>query len=119
MQEAGNNGVKCQYETNPKTYRNMRKGTYHSKRKKSLFIAAKTRPATAITTKTESILKGKKRLVVITGCGHSGIINILKYAKELTGSDRIYAVMGGMHLTGGTFEPIIPRTIDKLEESQA
>lgn len=48
-----------------------------------------------------------KGLVVITGCGHS--------AKELTGSDRIYAVMGGMHLTGGTFEPIIPRTIDELE----
>jgi 7,8-dihydropterin-6-yl-methyl-4-(beta-D-ribofuranosyl)aminobenzene 5'-phosphate synthase len=56
-----------------------------------------------------------KGLVVITGCGHSGIINILKYAKELTGRDRIYAVMGGMHLTGGTFEPIIPKTIDELE----
>ena len=56
-----------------------------------------------------------KGLVVITGCGHSGIINILKYAKELTGEDRIYAVIGGMHLTGGIFEPIIPRTIDELE----
>ena len=56
-----------------------------------------------------------KGLVVITGCGHSGIINILEYAKELTGEDRIYAVMGGMHLTGGIFEPIIPRTIDELE----
>jgi 7,8-dihydropterin-6-yl-methyl-4-(beta-D-ribofuranosyl)aminobenzene 5'-phosphate synthase len=57
-----------------------------------------------------------KGLVVITGCGHSGIINILKYAKELTGEDRIYAVIGGIHLTGGIFEPIIPRTIDKLEK---
>jgi 7,8-dihydropterin-6-yl-methyl-4-(beta-D-ribofuranosyl)aminobenzene 5'-phosphate synthase len=56
-----------------------------------------------------------KGLVVITGCGHSGIINILKYAEELTGVDRIYAVIGGMHLTGGIFEPIIPRTIDELE----
>jgi 7,8-dihydropterin-6-yl-methyl-4-(beta-D-ribofuranosyl)aminobenzene 5'-phosphate synthase len=36
-----------------------------------------------------------KGLVVITGCGHSGIVNILKYAKELTGEDRIYAVIGG------------------------
>jgi len=60
-----------------------------------------------------------KGLVVITGCGHSGIVNILKYAKELTGNDRIYAVMGGMHLTGGTFEPIIPRTIDELEKLEA
>jgi 7,8-dihydropterin-6-yl-methyl-4-(beta-D-ribofuranosyl)aminobenzene 5'-phosphate synthase len=57
-----------------------------------------------------------KGLVVITGCGHSGIINILKYAKELTGEDRIYAVIGGIHLTGGIFEPIIPRTIDELEK---
>jgi 7,8-dihydropterin-6-yl-methyl-4-(beta-D-ribofuranosyl)aminobenzene 5'-phosphate synthase len=55
-----------------------------------------------------------KGLVVITGCGHAGIINTLDYAKELTGQDRIYAVLGGMHLTGGLFEPIIPRTIDEL-----
>jgi len=56
-----------------------------------------------------------KGIVVITGCGHSGIINTLTYARELTGVDRIYAVIGGMHLTGGTFEPIIPRTVDELE----
>jgi 7,8-dihydropterin-6-yl-methyl-4-(beta-D-ribofuranosyl)aminobenzene 5'-phosphate synthase len=56
-----------------------------------------------------------KGLVVITGCAHAGIINIIKYAKELTGENRIYGVMGGMHLTGGVFEPLIPRTIDELE----
>jgi len=56
-----------------------------------------------------------KGLVVITGCGHAGIINTLDYAKELTGEDRIYAVVGGMHLTGGLFEAIIPRTVDELE----
>lgn len=56
-----------------------------------------------------------KGLVIITGCGHAGIINTLNYAKELTGVDRIYAVLGGMHLSGGLFEPIIPRTVDELE----
>jgi 7,8-dihydropterin-6-yl-methyl-4-(beta-D-ribofuranosyl)aminobenzene 5'-phosphate synthase len=56
-----------------------------------------------------------KGLVVITGCAHAGIINILRYAKELSGEDRIYAVIGGMHLTGGVYEPLIPRTIDELE----
>jgi 7,8-dihydropterin-6-yl-methyl-4-(beta-D-ribofuranosyl)aminobenzene 5'-phosphate synthase len=56
-----------------------------------------------------------KGLVVITGCGHAGIANTLNYAKELAGEDRIYAVLGGMHLSGGLFEPIIPRTIDELE----
>ena len=39
-------------------------------------------------------------LVVLTGCGHSGIINILRYVRELTGEDRIHAVMGGFHLSG-------------------
>lgn len=57
-----------------------------------------------------------KGLVIITGCGHSGVINVLNYATELTGEDRIYAVIGGLHLTGGIFEPIIPRTIDELEK---
>jgi 7,8-dihydropterin-6-yl-methyl-4-(beta-D-ribofuranosyl)aminobenzene 5'-phosphate synthase len=57
-----------------------------------------------------------KGLIIVTGCGHAGIINTLNYAKELTGEDRIYAVLGGMHLSGGLFEPIIPRTVEELEE---
>jgi 7,8-dihydropterin-6-yl-methyl-4-(beta-D-ribofuranosyl)aminobenzene 5'-phosphate synthase len=57
-----------------------------------------------------------KGLVIITGCGHAGIINTLHYAKELTGEDRIFAVLGGMHLSGGLFEPIISRTIEELEK---
>lgn len=59
-----------------------------------------------------------KGLVVLTGCGHSGIINIIRYAKRLTGVDRLYAVIGGFHLTGGLFEPIIPQTIDALRSEQ-
>jgi 7,8-dihydropterin-6-yl-methyl-4-(beta-D-ribofuranosyl)aminobenzene 5'-phosphate synthase len=57
-----------------------------------------------------------KGLVVITGCGHAGIINTLNYAKELTGEDRIFSVLGGMHLSGGLFEPIIPTTLKELEK---
>jgi 7,8-dihydropterin-6-yl-methyl-4-(beta-D-ribofuranosyl)aminobenzene 5'-phosphate synthase len=63
------------------------------------------------------ILKVKdKGPLIITGCGHAGIINTLNYAKELTGEDGIYAVLGGMHLSGGLFEQIIPRTVEELEE---
>jgi 7,8-dihydropterin-6-yl-methyl-4-(beta-D-ribofuranosyl)aminobenzene 5'-phosphate synthase len=57
-----------------------------------------------------------KGLVIITGCGHAGIINTLNYAKELTGEDRICCVLGGMHLSGGLFEQIIPTTMDELEK---
>jgi 7,8-dihydropterin-6-yl-methyl-4-(beta-D-ribofuranosyl)aminobenzene 5'-phosphate synthase len=55
-----------------------------------------------------------KGLVVLTGCGHAGIVNIVRHAKRLTGIDRVYAVLGGFHLTGGLFEPIIPRTVAAL-----
>jgi 7,8-dihydropterin-6-yl-methyl-4-(beta-D-ribofuranosyl)aminobenzene 5'-phosphate synthase len=57
-----------------------------------------------------------KGLVILTGCGHAGIINTLNYAKELADEDRIYAVIGGMHLSGGLFEPIIPITVEELEK---
>jgi 7,8-dihydropterin-6-yl-methyl-4-(beta-D-ribofuranosyl)aminobenzene 5'-phosphate synthase len=55
-------------------------------------------------------------LVVLTGCGHAGVVNILRYARKLTGVDRVYAVMGGFHLNGPLFEPIIPDTCDALAE---
>jgi 7,8-dihydropterin-6-yl-methyl-4-(beta-D-ribofuranosyl)aminobenzene 5'-phosphate synthase len=57
-----------------------------------------------------------KGLVIITGCGHAGIINTCNYAKELAGEDRIYCVIGGMHLSGGLFEPVISRTVEELEK---
>jgi len=36
--------------------------------------------------------------VVVLGCAHAGVVNTLDYIAELTGRDRIYAVLGGMHL---------------------
>lgn len=55
-----------------------------------------------------------KGLVVLSCCSHAGIINVLRHAQQITGEPRVYAVVGGLHLTGGLFEPIIPRTIDEL-----
>ena len=55
-------------------------------------------------------------LVVLTGCGHSGIVNILRYVRKLTGEDRIHAVVGGFHLSGRALEPIIGPTCDALGE---
>jgi 7,8-dihydropterin-6-yl-methyl-4-(beta-D-ribofuranosyl)aminobenzene 5'-phosphate synthase len=57
-----------------------------------------------------------KGLVVLTGCGHAGIVNILRYARKLTGIERIYAVIGGFHLNGPLFEPLIPLVCDALAE---
>jgi len=58
----------------------------------------------------------EKGLVVLTGCGHAGVINTLLHAKNATGVSNIYAVIGGFHLTGRIFEPIIQPTIQALKE---
>jgi 7,8-dihydropterin-6-yl-methyl-4-(beta-D-ribofuranosyl)aminobenzene 5'-phosphate synthase len=55
-------------------------------------------------------------LVVLTGCGHAGVVNIVRYARHLTGVEAVHAVMGGFHLTGGLFEAIIPATVEALAE---
>ena len=41
-------------------------------------------------------------------------MNITRYARRLTGVDEVYAVMGGFHLSGPLFEPIIGRVCDDL-----
>ena len=50
------------------------------------------------------ILKTAKGLLVIAGCAHRGIINILQYVQELTGEERIHAVIGGIHLFRASIE---------------
>jgi 7,8-dihydropterin-6-yl-methyl-4-(beta-D-ribofuranosyl)aminobenzene 5'-phosphate synthase len=58
---------------------------------------------------------GGKGLVVLSGCAHSGIVNTVAHAREVTGVGEVFAVMGGFHLTGADFEPIIGRTTDALK----
>jgi 7,8-dihydropterin-6-yl-methyl-4-(beta-D-ribofuranosyl)aminobenzene 5'-phosphate synthase len=41
---------------------------------------------------------GDRGLVVISSCGHAGIINTLRRAQEITRIDKIYALVGGFHL---------------------
>jgi len=53
------------------------------------------------------MLKGKG-LIIVTGCAHAGIINTIDQAIRLTGEKRIFAIMGGFHLTGKTKAQILP-----------
>ncbi|MFE9868792.1 MBL fold metallo-hydrolase [Streptomyces sp. NPDC005506] len=55
-------------------------------------------------------------LVVLTGCGHAGAINILRQAKRLTGVDDVHALIGGLHLGGPAFEPVIAPTVAALTD---
>ena len=56
-----------------------------------------------------------KGLVVLSGCAHSGIINTIDYARKVTGVEKVFAVMGGFHLTGPEFSPKIQPTIRALK----
>lgn len=44
------------------------------------------------------VYQGKEGLYIITGCSHSGICTICEYAKQVTGINKIIAVIGGFHL---------------------
>jgi 7,8-dihydropterin-6-yl-methyl-4-(beta-D-ribofuranosyl)aminobenzene 5'-phosphate synthase len=56
-----------------------------------------------------------KGLVIVSGCAHAGIVNTVRYAMAVTGIDKVHAVMGGFHLSGPSFEPIIDRTTQELQ----
>lgn len=60
-------------------------------------------------------VKGKG-LVVISGCAHAGIINTILYIRKVTGVSDVHAVLGGFHLSGAFFEPIIEETINEIRK---
>jgi 7,8-dihydropterin-6-yl-methyl-4-(beta-D-ribofuranosyl)aminobenzene 5'-phosphate synthase len=53
-----------------------------------------------------------KGLIVVSGCSHAGAVNVMRNAQRLTGEERVAGFIGGFHLTGGIFEPIIEPTVD-------
>jgi len=55
-----------------------------------------------------------KGLVVLSGCAHAGIVNTVEYARKITGTDLVHAVLGGFHLTGPAFASRIIPTIDAM-----
>jgi 7,8-dihydropterin-6-yl-methyl-4-(beta-D-ribofuranosyl)aminobenzene 5'-phosphate synthase len=57
-----------------------------------------------------------KGLVVVTGCGHAGAVNIVRHAQRLTGVPRLHALLGGLHLNGSFFAPSIGPTLQALTE---
>jgi len=58
-----------------------------------------------------------KGLIVVSGCGHAGIINTINYAKKLGGTEKVHAVLGGFHLSGELYEDAIEPTIRALQDA--
>jgi 7,8-dihydropterin-6-yl-methyl-4-(beta-D-ribofuranosyl)aminobenzene 5'-phosphate synthase len=57
-------------------------------------------------------------LVIVSGCSHAGAVNVRRNAQRLTGEQRIAGFIGGFHLTGGLFEPIIEPTVEAFSLAQ-
>jgi 7,8-dihydropterin-6-yl-methyl-4-(beta-D-ribofuranosyl)aminobenzene 5'-phosphate synthase len=56
-----------------------------------------------------------KGLVVLSGCAHAGIVNTVRYAQEISGVDKVWAILGGFHLAPAG-DAVVQRTIDALAE---
>jgi len=54
-------------------------------------------------------------LVVVLGCAHHGIVNTLRHAQKLTGTELVYAAVGGTHLFRAS-EERMDRTVADLRE---
>lgn len=57
-------------------------------------------------------VKGKG-LVVITSCGHGGLINNIRHLMDVTGVGKLHAVVGGFHLAP-TKQNYVDQTVDAL-----
>lgn len=53
-------------------------------------------------------------LVVITSCGHAGIINTIRQAQEVSGVKKLHALVGGFHL-GPAPVPYIAQAVAELK----
>lgn len=55
---------------------------------------------------TALVYKSPQGLVIITGCSHSGICNIVEQAKKLCKEERVIDIVGGLHLLNPSKEQL-------------
>ncbi|APM41280.1 MBL fold metallo-hydrolase [Clostridium kluyveri] len=64
---------------------------------------------------TALVYKGEKGIYIITGCSYSGICNIAEYAKKVCGDNRMFGIIGGLHLFEVNSQAV--RTIEYLKKN--
>jgi 7,8-dihydropterin-6-yl-methyl-4-(beta-D-ribofuranosyl)aminobenzene 5'-phosphate synthase len=64
---------------------------------------------------TALVYKDDHGIYIITGCSHSGICNIVEYAKEVCKENRILGIIGGFHLF--EISEQVYKTIDYLKQN--
>src|SRR5437867_2867252 len=54
-------------------------------------------------------------LVVITSCGHAGVINSVRHAQKVSGIQKVHAIVGGFHLAPAPDE-IVAKTVTAFKD---
>ena len=80
----------------------------------AFFLDRDCRQADDIPDDQSLLIESSRGLIVVLGCAHAGVVNILDYSAKLSGKGCIYAVMGGMHLLRASDERV-NRTIEAFE----
>ena len=63
---------------------------------------------------TSLVVATAQGVVIVTGCGHAGIMNIADDARAITGDARLHAVIGGIHLFAKS-DAVLVETADRLK----
>src|SRR5262245_8291801 len=64
---------------------------------------------------TNYLVKGKG-LVVLSSCSHRGVINAVTQAQEVSGVNKVHAVIGGFHIVPPLGDDYIRQTIESFKE---
>lgn len=67
---------------------------------------------------TALAVKTDRGLVIVSGCAHAGICNIIEYAREVCAEQRVIGVIGGFHLRESEHETQLMPTVEYLEGLQ-
>ncbi|MBX4264336.1 MBL fold metallo-hydrolase [Clostridium estertheticum] len=64
---------------------------------------------------TALVYQSEKGIYIIVGCSHSGICNIIEYAKKVCNDNRVLGIIGGFHLFEVSEQ--VNKTIDYLKQN--
>ena len=53
------------------------------------------------------VIDTERGLVIVTGCGHAGVINIVEHARTFVRPARVHALIGGVHLFNAKEETLV------------
>ena len=79
------------------------------------LVKVETKPGDLVTDNFQgehatAFLVKDRGLVVITSCGHAGVINSVRQVQKATGIEKVHAVVGGFHLAPAP-EEVVAKTV--------